>query len=822
MMTYLKHTGRYKHSQLNKKTLEEIQVLYIKEQERIADFVPIGSKKDERLIQKMNKKVAGEHEEKVLEEPDSTKVEVKQEGTKESTRKRPGRRLKMKATKKIFRSDESSRWIKTFSEMVTMFDTLDLEELYNLGTYFELEDGTEIHMLSERKYPLTKETLERMMSLKLIAESVSESAYNLLSKELGSPKQMAIGKDILNPLIVDSLLKTIWLSMHHVIAMKHWLFPSKRLLARKIYSDWDQHQMSEEDEEKTTFYTDQGTYCYTKMPFGLKMSVPHTKDWLIQPSGHNWAETSRQKGKLLGYMVTSEGIRGNPKKTKAVADMQSLKTLKEMQSLSGKLAALNRFLSRICVSRNEEADTQTPNAHHSGTEKSVIRLPGHISGCNKPIKQILNKPEVSGKLAKYAVVLGAYNITYVPRNAIKGQVIVDFINEIPVDTKHMEICSLTDEEAKIEERTLYTDGASSLKGVGAGLVLIDPFGVEYTYAIRLNFPSTNKEAEYKALLAGLRIFDASSEGMTKYLTKEKEHVALFKKFSIQNIPRNQNQKADVLSKLASIAFNNLMKEVLLEVLNGKLVDAQEINVIVEEEEEYWMNPIIKCLEEGIWPLDENKARTLQMKISQYVMKEGVMFKKSYLSLMLRCVRPLQANYIIREIHALVPRLPKTRLTSIMSSWPFYQWGLDILRPLPEGPGRLKFIIIAIDYFTKFGLPRLIVTDNGTQLVNDPFKSWCERLGRERVGWVDKLPNILWAHQTMLKTSNGETPFSLTYESEAVIPAEIGILTYQTIQFNEAQNEEEMQLNLDLIQEMRETAAIREAKYKKKVEQYYNK
>ncbi|GKE45555.1 hypothetical protein Tco_1472839, partial [Tanacetum coccineum] len=52
-------------------------------------------------------------------------------------------------------------------------------------------------------------------------------------KELASPKQTTLGKDISNPLIVDSLLKTIWLSMHHVIAMKHWLFQSKRLL---IYS----------------------------------------------------------------------------------------------------------------------------------------------------------------------------------------------------------------------------------------------------------------------------------------------------------------------------------------------------------------------------------------------------------------------------------------------------------------------------------------------------------------------------------------------------------------------------------------------------------
>ncbi|GJR14837.1 hypothetical protein Tco_0797489 [Tanacetum coccineum] len=303
MMTYLKHTGRYKHAQLNKKTLEEIQVLYIKEQERIADFVPIGSERDERMIEKMNKKAAGVHEEKVLEEPDSTKVEVKQEGNKESTRKRPGRRLKMKATKKsrmqktdsdleeeehlktflklvpdeegiidyevlekrfpiinweskfyhldrhgaeciyyrIFRSDESSRWIKTFSEIVIMFDSLDLEDLYNLVMQrvhtLTLEDGTKIHMLAERKYPLTKEILKRMMSLKLIVVSASESAYNLLSKELASPKQTALGKDISNPLIVDSLLKTIWLSMHHVIAMKHWLFQSKRLLLLRCCDD---------------------------------------------------------------------------------------------------------------------------------------------------------------------------------------------------------------------------------------------------------------------------------------------------------------------------------------------------------------------------------------------------------------------------------------------------------------------------------------------------------------------------------------------------------------------------------------------------------
>ncbi|GKA97854.1 reverse transcriptase domain-containing protein, partial [Tanacetum coccineum] len=164
-----------------------------------------------------------------------------------------------------------------------------------------------------------------------------------------------------------------------------------------------------------------------------------------------------KEGKFLGYMVTSEGIRANPKKTKFVADMQSPKTFREMQSLSGKLAALNRR-GRASIPRNEETDYRATTTNHPGCEGSItpIRYVSrtlhkaeknyapfkklalcllHLSRrlrkyfeahpikviTDQPIKQILNKPEVFGKLAKYAVELGAYNITYVLRNAIKGQ-----------------------------------------------------------------------------------------------------------------------------------------------------------------------------------------------------------------------------------------------------------------------------------------------------------------------------------------------------------------------------------------------------------------
>ncbi|GKA95096.1 reverse transcriptase domain-containing protein, partial [Tanacetum coccineum] len=336
---------------------------------------------------------------------------------------------------------------------------------------------------------------------------------------------------------------------------------------------------------------------------------------------------------------------------------------------------------------------------------------------------------------------------------------------------------------------------------------------------------------------------------------------------IQNIPRNLNQKADILSKLATHAFDHLTKKVIVEVLAEQSTDRKEVSAIVEEEEDNWMTPIIRCLSEGVWPEDKEGRRALRMKINQ-----STTLSERYTWDPAECTS--------RRVHALVPRHPKTLMTSVMAPWPFYQWGIDILGLLPQATRKLKFVIVAIDYFTKwikakplakitgkdikkfmwdnivcrFGLPRVIVTDNGTQFVNDPFKGWCEslnikqmntsvahpqanglveranktlmegikaRLGRQRAGWVNELPNVLWAHRTSLKQSNGETPFSLTYGSEAVIPAEIGMPTHRTMMIREDENENKMRLNIDLLQERKEAVTIRESKYKTKMEQYYN-
>ncbi|GKG01437.1 hypothetical protein Tco_0306142, partial [Tanacetum coccineum] len=75
--------------------------------------------------------------------------------------------------------------------------------------------------------------------------------------------------------------------------------------------------------------------------------------------------------------------------------------------------------------------------------------------------------------------------------------------------------------------------------------------------------------------------------------------------------------------------------------------------------------------------------------------------------------------------------------------------------------------------------------------------------------------------TMIKSSNGDTPFSLTYGTEAVIPAEIGMPTLRTVEVDMMQNDEALEINLDLLEERREQAAIREARSKEKMEKYYN-
>ncbi|XP_076890848.1 uncharacterized protein LOC143542059 [Bidens hawaiensis] len=96
-----------------------------------------------------------------------------------------------------------------------------------------------------------------------------------------------------------------------------------------------------------------------------------------------------------------------------------------------------------------------------------------------------------------------------------------------------------------------------------------------------------------------------------------------------------------------------------------------------------------------------------------------------------------------------------------------------------------------------------------------------RLGRHDRNWVEEFPIVLWAIRTKEKTSHGKTPYSLFFSSEAVIPAEIGVNTRRVRNVDQEANDSEVLLNLDLLEEARDQAAIEEVRYKKKLEAFYN-
>ncbi|GJS62234.1 reverse transcriptase domain-containing protein [Tanacetum coccineum] len=618
-----------------------------------------------------------------------------------------------------------------------------------------------------------------------------------------------------------------------------------------------------------------------------------------------------EEGKFLGYIVTSEGIRANPEKAKAVMDMPSPKTLKQIwteaaeaaflemkklvselptlttpkkgETLMMYLAVANEAVSAVLLAERDERQMpihyvsrslQGAETNYVPMEKLALalvhaarRLRRYFQAhpikviTDSPIGQVLNNSGASGRLAKWAVELGAYGITYVPRVAIKGQVLADFLADTPIEinataevANNPRVEDIPESSNAREDLTpgpkawrLYTDGASNNEGSGAGLILIAPDDVEYSYALRLNFSNSNNDAEYEALLAGLRIakemqvkdihsfvdsklvasqvegsYEAKGERMIKYREKVLELAGAFNRFRITHIPRAENRKADALSKLAAVQFDHLSKEVLVEVLNERSVEAQEVNMVVEEEGPTWMTPIRNYLEKGKLPEDPVDARTLMEKIGNYTMEDGVLYRKSYLVPLMRCVGPLQANYVIREVHMGScgmhdgPRQVVAKVMNLGYYWPsMHRDAMELIRACDDCQAHAS-------------VPRLPKADmiSGNGAVKRANKSLLRgiktRLEKGGSAWAEEVPNVLWAHRTMKKTSNGETPFSLTYGTEAVIPAEIGMPTHRTSSVNEKTNDQELRLNLDLLDERREIAAIREARYKQQVEKYYNK
>ncbi|KAL5554521.1 hypothetical protein UlMin_041922 [Ulmus minor] len=478
--------------------------------------------------------------------------------------------------------------------------------------------------------------------------------------------------------------------------------------------------MHQPDQEHTAFLTDQGLYCYKVMPFGLKnagatyqrlvnkmfkqqigktMEV-YVDDMLVKslkadehidnlresfevlreykmklnPAKCAFGVTS---GKFLGFMVNHRGIEANPAKIQALLDMESPRKVKEVQSLTGRVAALNRFISRATdkcqpffrALRKGKDFLWTAECEQSFQElKAYLGRPPLLSkpqegeslilylavskgavssalvreeeGVQWPIyytsKSLLDAetryPEVE-KLALALIVAAQFDILFKPRTAIKGQALADFIAKFTYQPTSLELAKeLVPSPSSLWH--LYVDGSSTDNCSGAGVILVSPERVRLSCALRFRFKATNNQAEYEALLAGLRLakevsarhlliysdsqlimnqvnseYQAKGEKMASYLEKAKELLGQFDTVTITQIPRNKNTNADALARLATGLEDSLLKTVPLEILDEPSIDKhQQVDAISDKPT--WMDQIIAYLRDGTLPQDKFEARRL--------------------------------------------------------------------------------------------------------------------------------------------------------------------------------------------------------------------
>nr|XP_043637862.1 uncharacterized protein LOC122608850 [Erigeron canadensis] len=569
----------------------------------------------------------------------------------------------------------------------------------------------------------------------------------------------------------------------------------------------------------------------------LKRQTPRTQPFPFsgRRQGAPFLQNIERLYQQQGLAWTDEANKALEQMKEYITNLPTLTTPKPKENLFVYLAASPECVNAVLVAERDRHQIpiyfvsrvlQGVEANYSELEKLTLALVHAIRRLrryfqahpivvlsDKPIKQILLKPEKSGRVVKWAIELGERDIEFRARHAIKGQVLADFISEVHEGKKSMTHSVSLEVVGSVEHDTwkLYTDGAASSDGCGAGLMLISPKDKESTYALRFEFEVTNNEAEYEALLAGLRMArdmkihnihayvdsqlvacqvkgeSDAKQGTTKlYLQKVRELIECFSHFEIEDIRRNQNKKADALGKLALLTFGHLGKKVLVEVLKERSIEEKQVSDLVDEEGEIWMTPIYEFLISGILSTDKDEARKIRVKAPQYKILDKKLYKKGFVTPWLRCAGPKQAEMIIREIHEGICRAHSgarsvaTKAMRLGYFWPTMHQDLTALLKNCEA--------------------RQLRANVSRQPKNDM--------------------TLHTANRTTPKRSNGETPFRLAFGTEAVAPAEFLVSTYRML--NTEGNNEELRIDLDLLEERREIVAIREAAFKKKIEGYYNK
>ncbi|XP_072080955.1 uncharacterized protein [Arachis hypogaea] len=445
------------------------------------------------------------------------------------------------------------------------------------------------------------------------------------------------------------------------------------------------------------------------------------------------------------------------------------------------------------------------------------------------VKYMLSFPMLRGRLGKWMLALTEFDLQYVPAKAVKGQVIADFLVD---NSKDLNDQGTNIVDVEVNYWKLYFDGSKHKDGAGVGILIISP------------------------------------------------------EVSLVHIPRIHNEIANELTQIASkyrIGLETIKK---LSSIHQILMPANEREVLCidEWEDADWRKPISRYLKDPNIAVD----RKLKLQAMNFVLLADELYKKGIDGSLLSCLSREDQNIALGEVHngicgahqagkkmrwvlyrnhvfwpsmikdcidyakacqecqkhGSIQKIPAVELHSIIKTWPFRGWALDLigLIHLPSSKQH-KFILVAIDYFTKwveavplvevgqteiidfveeniihrFGIPQTLSTDQGTMFNGQLIKNFVasrnismvtstpyyaqangqveaankiliglikKYIGNKPRTWHETLSQVLWAYRNLPRGSTGTSPYKLVYGHDAVLSLEINLNTLRVSKQNE--------------------------------------
>ncbi|XP_076905373.1 uncharacterized protein LOC143561119 [Bidens hawaiensis] len=162
--------------------------------------------------------------------------------------------------------------------------------------------------------------------------------------------------------------------------------------------------------------------------------------------------------------------------------------------------------------------------------------------------------------------------------------------------------------------------------------------------------------------------------MASYFSQAKDLILQFSSCKVTHIKRSENKSAEALGKLASTNFEHFAKDIRVEVLDRPSIQHNQV-LVIQTGVESWMTPIMAYLSSGALPEETTVARKLRHKALNYQMKDGILYRRSFLGPLLRCVDTEDVNYLIREVHEGIyglhagPRMVVEKLMNAGYYWP---------------------------------------------------------------------------------------------------------------------------------------------------------